>query len=172
MDVRELRPGLWRWTARHPDWTPEEDDWDQEVACLYVETDEAVVLVDPLVPDGPHEAERMLTALDADVARLGLPLAIVLTLFWHERSAGELASRYGAEIWATVAAVKRLEVRVDRPFAPGDRVAGGIETIDAHRRDEVLLWLPPYRTLVAGDVLLGDEAGGLRVCPDSWLEPG
>jgi hypothetical protein len=25
------------------------------------------------------------------------------------------------------------------------------------------------RTLVPGDRLLGDEAGGVRVCPDSWL---
>ena len=33
-------------------------------------------------------------------------------------------------------------------------------------------WIPAHRALVAGDVLLGTGAGGIRVCPDSWLVPG
>jgi glyoxylase-like metal-dependent hydrolase (beta-lactamase superfamily II) len=32
-------------------------------------------------------------------------------------------------------------------------------------------WISRHGALVPGDVLLGDEAGGVRLCPDSWL-PG
>ena len=33
-----------------------------------------------------------------------------------------------------------------------------------------MVWLPGARTpLIPGDRLLGDDAGGLRLCPDSWL---
>ena len=38
-----------------------------------------------------------------------------------------------------------------------------------------MVWLPGPRALVPGDRLLGDDAGGLRVCPPGWLrylEPG
>lgn len=33
---------------------------------------------------------------------------------------------------------------------------------------EVVHWLPEPRPLVPGDRLLGDGAGGLRLCPPSW----
>ena len=90
MSVSELAPGLWRWTARTPDWT-EGDDWDPEVGCVYYEAADATVLVDPLVPP---ERERFLEALDRDVERRGLPVAILLTCPWHERSRAELTERY------------------------------------------------------------------------------
>ena len=31
---------------------------------------------------------------------------------------------------------------------------------------------PEDRALVPGDVLLGDGAGGIRLCPESWLPQG
>ena len=34
---------------------------------------------------------------------------------------------------------------------------------------DVLVWLPSHAALVSGDTLLGDGAGGIRLCPDSWL---
>ena len=34
-----------------------------------------------------------------------------------------------------------------------------------------MAWLPVPRALVPGDRLLGDEAGGVRLCPESWIEP-
>jgi glyoxylase-like metal-dependent hydrolase (beta-lactamase superfamily II) len=173
MDVEQVADGLWRWTTPHPDWTPatlEDDGWDRDVACVYYEAADAVVLVDPLVPAEGGERERFLRALDRDVERAGRPVALVVTIFWHERSAGELARRYdGATVWAHRPAVERLSLEVTHPFVPGDRLPGGIEAIDAHRRGEVLLWLPEHGALVAGDVLLGDGSGGVRVCPDDWL---
>ena len=96
MVVTELAPGLWRWTAPHPDWRPDAD-WPQEVGCVYAELSESVVLVDPLVPEG--EADRFWAALDRDVERLGVPVRVLETVRWHERSVDEVAGRYGGSVW-------------------------------------------------------------------------
>ena len=48
-------PGLHRWTADVPDWTPDQggpEGWAQEVACVAWEGEGALVLVDPLVDEG------------------------------------------------------------------------------------------------------------------------
>jgi glyoxylase-like metal-dependent hydrolase (beta-lactamase superfamily II) len=170
MDVTRLAEGLWRWTAPHPDWTPEAggaDGWEQDVASLYLEAPDRVVLLDPLVPS--DERDRFFRALDRDVERADRPVAIVLSLYDHERSAAELGERYGAELWAPAAGVPRIEATVTHPFAPGDALPGGLEALDAGRRGEVLLWIPAHGTLFTGDAILGAQ-DGLRPCPDSWLE--
>ena len=173
MDVDGIAPGLWRWTAPHPDWTPEEggpEGWPQDVGCIYYEAAGALILIDPLVPP---DRERFWRALDRDVERAGLPLAVLLTVFWHERSAYEVVDRYpGASLWAHEQALDHLSGPVTNPFRPGDLLPGGVQAFAANRRDEALYWLPDYRALVAGDVLLGAEGGGVRVCPDSWLPEG
>src|SRR6266540_4498461 len=64
--VRELAPGLWSWTARHPEWQ-EEFGWEAEVRCFYLETDDATLVVDPLVP--ADDADPFWRALDRDVER-------------------------------------------------------------------------------------------------------
>ena len=144
MNVSELAPGFWRWTAPHPDWK-EGADWEQDVGCVYYEAADATVLIDPLVPP---ERERFFEALDRDVERRGLPVVILLTCPWHERSAAELTERYGA----------------------GDAPPAGVEPfLVLPEIEETLWWLPEPRTLVAGDVLLG-APDGVSVCPDSWLE--
>src|SRR3954453_10947145 len=174
MDVQELTPTLWRWSTRHPDWTEEEggdDGWDPDVWSVYLEAPDAIVLIDPLVPEEPDERERFLHHLDADVERLARPVRVLITVYWHERSSRGLADRYGGEIWAYREALPHLEARVERPFELGDALPGGVQGIDAGRRDEVLYWLPRERALVAGDVLLGTD-GGVRVCPAAWLPEG
>jgi glyoxylase-like metal-dependent hydrolase (beta-lactamase superfamily II) len=177
VQVERLTDGLWRWTARHPDWTPEEggpEGWDPEVASIYWEASDAVVLIDPLAPPArTPDAERFWTALDRDVEHLGLPVAVLLTIFFHERSAAAVLERYaarpGAAVWACGSAADRVEVDVSHRFAAGDLLPGGITAYDMGRADEVVYWLPGPRALVAGDVLLGTADGGLRVCPDSWF---
>ena len=149
MDVRELAAGLWRWTAPHPDWESEPEpespaDWPRNVGCVYYEAPDAVVLIDPLVPP---ERDTFLEALDRDVGRVGLPVAILLTVSWHERSAAELAARYGA----------------------GLETPSGVVELRVECAKEALYWLPDHRTLIAGDVLIGDGDRGIRVCPASWL---
>jgi glyoxylase-like metal-dependent hydrolase (beta-lactamase superfamily II) len=40
-----------------------------------------------------------------------------------------------------------------------------VRSFPADRGDEVVLWLEDARALVFGDAVLGDQNGGLRVCP-------
>jgi len=170
VDVEHIDDGLWRWTALHPDWKPGAD-WGAEVASFYVESEGDVLLLDPLVPGEEAERERFLAALDRDLRR-ARPPAIVLTVYWHERSAAELAERYdGASVWAFAPTSDRIEATVTNPFAAGDDLPGGVEAFEADP-EEVVLWIPSHRAVAAGDALLGDEEGGIRLAPDSWFAEG
>ena len=85
-----------------------------------------------------------------------------------------MRNRYSARVWAPTtsrAAVARRAGTVTDAFRPGDRLPGGIEAFGTARRTEVVYWIPQHGALVPGDVLLGDEAGGVRMCPESRL-PG
>ena len=145
MAVAEITPGLWRWTARPPAWTTaEEGEWDPDVGCVYAEIDGGIALVDPLVPD---DHERFWRALDRDVERLGAPI-VLTTSNDHTRSAAEIAARYGS----------------------GGAASAGVTAFPTAYHGEIVYWLEPYAALVPGDVLLGADDGGARVCPDSWLE--
>jgi hypothetical protein len=144
MQVDELAPGLWRWTAEHPQWK-DGDAWEREVACFYAEVDAATVLVDPLVPAG-KDGERFWTHLDADVRRHGRPVAVLLTSEWHRRSADEVAARYEATISG------------DLPDGVEAHAAGGGETA---------LWMPEHRALAVGDALIS-VGGELRL----WVAAG
>jgi hypothetical protein len=153
MEVAALAPGLWRWTAPHPAWTPaDEGEWDQIVGCVYCEVDGGIALIDPLVPAEDAGREQFWRALDSDAERLGAPLVLV-TCSDHGRSSAEIVERYGAA-------------------GRSVRDVVGVQLIRTARYDESVYWLEPYRALVAGDVLIGDEAGGVRVCPDDWLDKG
>jgi glyoxylase-like metal-dependent hydrolase (beta-lactamase superfamily II) len=163
VDVLQLAPGLWRWTAYH-------EEWRQEVGSVYHETRDGVVLVDPLVP-GDEEA-RFWNALDRDVQRTGGAVHVLVTVFWHTRSARAIHERYRARVWAPARGEKAIARRagaVTDAFRPDDPLPGGVVAAPTARANEVVYWLPGERTLVAGDVLLGDASGGLRLCPRSWL---
>ena len=114
---------------------------------MYYEAPESIVLIDPLVPP---ERERFLAKLDQDVEHLGLPVLILLTVPWHERSAAELAERYGAR-------------RGDAP--------AGIVGLPFPQVEETVYWLPAHRALVPGDTLFGAGDGGVTLCPDTYLGP-
>jgi glyoxylase-like metal-dependent hydrolase (beta-lactamase superfamily II) len=151
MRVEELSRGLWRWTGLHPEWTPEQggpEGWEQEVGCVYYEAPDTVVLVDPLVP--PEDEERFWRALDCDVERVGKPVRVLLTVHWHARSAAAIAARYGGEV--------------------GGDLPRGVEGHHAVHFDETVFWIPEHGALLFGDVVLGAAGGGVRLCPESWLE--
>jgi hypothetical protein len=119
------------------------------VGSVLYEPPGTVVLIDPLLPS--TERAEFLAWLDERVG--GRPVSILTTIRWHRRDRKELAERYRANTtraWNMVpAGVKRRPLR------------GGGETF---------FWLPAVAALVAGDGLIGADGGGLRLCPQSWLE--
>jgi glyoxylase-like metal-dependent hydrolase (beta-lactamase superfamily II) len=162
-DAQELAPGLWRWEAFHA-------EWKHDVACVAYDTGSALVLVDPLAPPQLREARRFWKALDAVVGDRPGGVHVVVTLHYHRRSAAAVAHRYRGRVWAPEGSVRRLRITVDDPFVPGATLPGGVQSYASGRDDEVVLWLPRPRAIVAGDVLLGGVRKPLRVCPASWLE--
>lgn len=138
---------LRRWTAHH-------EEWNEDVGCVALETDDGVIAFDPLDPPVvPHHT--------------------LITVFFHARSAR-------GRVWAPRDQVRRLAnrgVEVTDPFEPGDELPGGVQAFDTARGGEVLYWVPSERALVVGDVLLGAGAkpratdDPLRLCPERWLGP-
>ena len=154
MEVQELRPGLWRWTASHPQWDHAEH-WGPEVGSVYAELPDSLVVVDPLVP--ADEDERFWSALDRDVERLGLPVHVLLTVHWHERSVATVLDRYKATLW-------RPEEKGELPAGVHAEVVKGADWVEA------LFFLEPHRALVAGDLLVGVD-GGVELTV-SWFPKG
>jgi glyoxylase-like metal-dependent hydrolase (beta-lactamase superfamily II) len=156
--VRELAPGLWRWTARHAEWHP--GVFGAEVASFAVEA-EPTLLIDPLLPaDGDGPLER-LDALE--------PKAILITIPYHARSAEELSERYGAPIHGHPAVAKRLE-RTRRLKPIDGELPGGARAypIGKPRRYETPIHLPSHKALAWGDAIVATPAGDLRL----WHQDG
>ncbi len=145
--MQQLLPGLWRWTARHPEWRPGGeaggvDDWPEAVGCVAYAAPRTLVLVDPLVEDEGF--------LDALVEEQDKPVSILQTVGFHSRSREALERRYA-----------------DR-LAP--EPGPGVDPVPIAGAGETMVWLPELRALIPGDRLLGDGRGGLRMSPDSWIE--
>jgi len=150
--VQEIAPGLRRWTAYH-------EHWEENVGALAVDTDDGLVLIDPIDP--PRELRR--------------PDHVLITVFWHDRSVAELKPK---RVWAASRSARPLSNRgirvTDRIAGRGD-LPGGIRAFDTPRNGEVVFWLPQQRAVAVGDVLLGSGAkpratsDPLRLCPERWL---
>jgi glyoxylase-like metal-dependent hydrolase (beta-lactamase superfamily II) len=135
--------GVTRWTAWH-------DKWGKDVAAFAVDTQDGLVFIDPIDPP----------------AELGAPAHVLVTVFFHARSAGSV----GGRVWAPVSQARRLKnrgVEVTDAFEIGHELPGGIRAFETGRAGEVLYWLPEQKALIVGDVLLGSP---FRLCPKSWLE--
>ena len=153
-DITEISDGLWRWTARHPEWSagaqPESTDfWPSEVGSVAYAAPDALVLFDPLVPDAAVALWRWLDGRAAERPRV----CVLTTLQFHRRSRDALVSRFGAS-------TSRARGRLPE----------GVEAVPIRRAGETMFWLPQERTLIPGDRLLGDGRGGLRLCPQSWMD--
>jgi glyoxylase-like metal-dependent hydrolase (beta-lactamase superfamily II) len=149
--IESVTRGLRRWTAYH-------EEWREPVASVAVETDDGLVLIDPLDP--PRGLAR--------------PDHVLLTIYWHIRSAPELTAN---EVWSSRRAARPLKNRglqVTQTVEDG-RLPGGIRAFPTARNGEVVYWLPHQKSVVAGDVLLGAGAKPnatnepLRLCPEGWL---
>jgi hypothetical protein len=127
-------------------------DWPEIVGSVAFAAPNEFVFVDPLVPD---EAWLELEEL---VRAHGRPVRVLTTIRFHRRSRDEVVRRFGASTSRAKAALPE-----------------GVEPVTIRRAGETMVWLPGPRALVPGDRLLGDEAGGLRLCPPGWLrylDPG
>ena len=151
MEAVRVAEGLWRWTAPHPNaanWPQLGPPVPPEVGCVYYEAPDAVVLFDPLLTAG--EEEEILGHLDRDVERLGLPVSILLTASWHERSASILRERYRAD----------------------DRIPDSVERylIEGAPEQQLAYFIRPHRALVVAEIFVGDGKGGLALSQSPVLE--
>ena len=160
--MQELRPGLWTWTAAHPDWKEDEggpEGWGPEVRSYAYDSGGCLALIDPLEP--PSLVEGLVESQD---------VAVLLTMYMHKRSAAQCVERFGASVYAPNERLERI------PFAAhgydvGDELPGGVVAQAGGYPFEMVLWIPAHGAIVAADVLIGGESG-LRVHPDAWLAPG
>jgi len=159
----ELAGGLFRWTAAHPAWRPgappgSPDDWAQLVGSVFYDAGEVAALIDPLLPAEPSERERLLAWLDRLAGTR--PVSVLTTVSHHRRDREQFAERYAG--------------RSPRAW---NAVPHGVVPKPLRGAGETAYWLEDVRALVFGDRLLGegggqgpDEgAGGVRLCPESWL---
>lgn len=149
--------GLWRWSSRHPQWHPGE--FGAEVVCFAARAPDALLLIDPLLPEDPS---AVLALLDTEVAAAG-SVAILITIPYHVRSAEPLWERYRSDqpvsLHGHPAVLKRLSAsaRAFRPIEPGAELPGGASAyaIGRPRRYEYPLHLPGHDAVVFGDAVVG-----------------
>jgi hypothetical protein len=118
------------------------------VASHLYEAPHTVVLFDPLLPR--DERESFLERLDVLIA--GRPVSVLTTIRWHRRDREELAARYRAN-----------------SSRAWNAVPSGVEQKPLRGAGETVYWLRGAASLLFGDRLLGEE-GGVRLCPESWLQ--
>src|SRR5215210_246572 len=164
--MQKLTEGLWRWTARHPEWHPGE--FGAEVASFAAQAGDTTLLIDPLLPaEGEPARTEVLETLDEVAAER---VAILVTIPYHVRSSEELWRRYGDDAETTIhghpACAKRLADRsAFREIEPGVPLPAGVT---AHRigkpreRYERPLHLPSHEALAFGDAVVGFD-GALKV---------
>lgn len=161
----ELAPGLWSWSARHPEWHPGE--FGAEVVSFAARGEEALQVIDPLLP--AEDPEPVLELLDAEAERAGR-VAILITISYHVRDTEPLWQRWTDRIETTIhghpASLKRLRGSGGSFVAiePGARLPGGAipYPIGKPRRYEHPLHLPGHDAIVFGDAVAGVE-GELRI---------
>ena len=150
--MQKLTEGLWRWTARHPEWHPGE--FGAEVASFAAQAGDTTLLIDPLLPPDP---EAVLETIDATLTGR---LAILITIPYHVRSSEELWRRYRKDAEATIhghrACTKRLKDESGfRAIDPATTLPGDVtaHTIGKPRRYEMPLHVPSHEALVFGDAV-------------------
>ena len=147
MELKEIVPGLCRWTAPHPAWDGAEG-WPQDVGSVYFEGPDAIVLIDPLLPP---DADELWKFVDSSAERLRLPVAVLLTAPWHRRSSAVVADRYRTNVWS---------------HDIGEPVPQGIDLFVplGVSEGQVAFFLRAHGALVVAELFIGVDAA-LRVCP-------
>jgi hypothetical protein len=181
--MREIASGLWHWEAPHPDWTPDEP-WGPNVSSYAIDDERRLLLFDPIAPPseiGERAAER--------------ETEIVLTCPWHERETRGLVEQHGARLYAPppdtaedlmqkygvtaeqagdgspdLSWLRSGEAAEWHAYEGGDRLPSGAEAFPGREHNDLVLWIPSYATVIAGDTLV-DVGAGLEIHED-WLRDG
>ena len=180
--MRELRPGLWHWQARHP-WWHEGEPWGPEVSSYAIDQGERLLLFDPL-------------AVPSEILELAMrrETAIVLTAPWHERDSQSLVERLGLPVYTPLPdtaeyLMQAYGLTADQAgdgspdvvwllkegigeahvYEAGDHLDVGVEAYPGQKPNDMVLWVASHRSLVAGDTLV-DFGQGFGINP-RWLRP-
>jgi hypothetical protein len=111
--VERLADGLWWWTSIVE---------GRELGSLYVESEAAISLLDPVLP--LEDGERFLRALDRDVERHGGPVHVFFSASGEAPLARGLFERYGAVVQSSSTA--DVEIQADGFHIP----AHGVRFLD------------------------------------------
>jgi hypothetical protein len=151
--MKEIAPGIWHWTAKHP-------KIGIEVSSYFVP--ELAVLLDPLAPDDvPDRLEE-----------LGPPREILMTNRHHYRDCQKLHERFDCAIRAPRAGMHEFaDGEPVEPYDFGEALAGG--AVIAHEvggicPDEAALHFASLDTLAVADGVI--NYGGLRFVPDDYMD--
>ena len=148
--MREVATGVWHWKAAHPEWKPGQK-WDRMVSSYAVDTEEAVLLFDPL--DVPAELRERASA-------------VVLTCPWHRRDAPQL----GLPIHVPPPDPPDPDPVRGEVFRGGDSLPFGVRAFEGFEPNDLVLYVESRGALVVGDTLI-DRGNGLQVHPE-WPGPG
>jgi hypothetical protein len=159
-EIRDVAPGLWVWTRRHPAWTPD-SDFDGPVTSTCVAAGGEVVVLDALAPE--PDATEAWARLDA-----APPTVAVVLKPDHVRDVDLFVRRYGARPFGPwlfyPGEAPRSELSA---VEPGSSIPGGLLALyDGRGRAETPIWIAEHRTLVFADALAAPR-GELQVwdCP-------
>jgi glyoxylase-like metal-dependent hydrolase (beta-lactamase superfamily II) len=152
--MEELLPGLFHWTAKHP-------NHGMEVSCHFV--GDSGTAIDPLLPpEGIEWFEEH------------RPERIVLSTRHHLRDSAEIAERFGCSILAHESGLHEFEGGAEvEGFEFGDRLAGDVVALemDSISPDDTVLRIEAG----GGALLFADSVvnyGGLRFVPDHLIGDG
>jgi hypothetical protein len=163
--VERIADGIWRWTARHPEWHP--GRWGAEVASYALPGGGRTVLIDPLAP---ADDDGFWPRLDGVVAG---PVIVLVTIGYHVRSSEAVCARYpGTTVWGHAHAGRRLADRsAFHELAPGSAPAGvRAYHIGKPRRAELPVLVESHAALAFGDAIVGTDRGLRMWCNEPLSE--
>ncbi|WP_249012378.1 hypothetical protein [Conexibacter sp. DBS9H8] len=164
--MRELRPGVWHWRARHPDWD-EQQWWPELVSSYGIAIGDDFLLFDPLcVPDELRERATavLLTAPhhERDARQLGLPVYTPPAdtwLDWVEKFGADPDRVRGMD--SDDLAWLRAGESEGHFHGPG-AWPFGITAYAGREDNDLIFWLPWINAIVTGDSL-SDFGDGLDI---------
>lgn len=152
--MHEVQPGVWHWTARHPEWNERQTDWGPEVSSFAIDDGENLLLFDPVAP--PSLVEELAA---------GRHPVVVLTCPWHRRDTTELVDRLGARVVVPPPDEGDPDPVRGEVFREGDTLPFGVQALAGMEENDLVLWIESKRALVFGDTLM-DRGDGLAFTRD------